>query len=75
VITSGPALQHAAELSDTRTSLQSLREHITVKVATNADVITIRVLDPGRVALPAAHDHLLALPVSRTTTRQAAQLS
>ena len=46
MITSGPVLQHAAELSDTRTSLQSLREHITVKVATNADVITIRVLAP-----------------------------
>jgi transposase len=29
----------------------------------------------GRVGLPAGHDHLLALPVSRTTTRQAAQLS
>lgn len=45
VISSGPVLRRAAELSDRRASLETLGQHITVEVAKNADVITIRVMD------------------------------
>jgi hypothetical protein len=45
VIASGPVLRRAAELSDSRTSPESLGGRVIVEVAKNADVITIRVMD------------------------------
>jgi capsular polysaccharide biosynthesis protein len=45
VISSGPVMQRAAELSDREASLATLGEHFIVEVAKNADVVTIRVMD------------------------------